>query len=444
MSSLDELKQQFTLVTKRIIKQNLTRNINKHREYIRDLVSAYNNIIGFVNALYFPALSEHEKQEYKRQLSYFRDRFQECLSRLGIEAELASNLLSVYEVEPFLALLDELNKSNQNASYYNTASDTENSNTDSSDSETPSTSKNTNSKQKKGETKNNNVVKMPDAMTIPEFMRLSAQTINKNYSGDPIALDAFIDSIELLELAATDNLKPTLIRFVLAKLEGRARESVPQNCNDINIIKEALRDKIKPDSSKVIAGRMMALRMDQKKMQDFSQQAEELSEAFRRSLIGEGITQDKASEMAIDKAIDMCRASARSDLVKSVLASSQFKDTKEVIAKLIVETATDTTERQILAYQKHNNNRSKQNYRGNSRNYNNNHNNRNNNNQNNNNNYRGRGRGRGRGRYNNNRNNNYRNNYNNNNNNASVRYVETDQEQISLGFHNTTQQQTNT
>lgn len=396
--------------------------------------------------LYIPALPEIEKAEYRRQLNYFRDRFHECLSRLGIEAELAPNLLSVYQVEPFLALLDELNKSSHNASQYDTASDTDNSNTDNSDGETSGTGQNNILRQKRVATKNINE-NMANEMTIPEFMRLAAQTINRNYNGDPISLGAFIDSIELLELVVTENLKPTFARFVVSKLDGRAREVIPQDCNDINIIKRALKDRIKPDSSKVIAGRMMALRMDQKKMQDFSQQAEELSEAFRRSLIGEGLTQEKANEMAVDKAIDMCRASARSDLVKSVLASSQFKDTKEVIAKLKVETATDTTEKQVLAYQKYNNNnRSKQNYRGNSRGYNNsnNQNNRNNNNQNNNNNYRGRGGGRGRGRYKNNRDN-YRNNYQNNyNNNANVRYVETNQEQMSLGFHNGTQQQTNT
>lgn len=92
MSSFEELKQQFTLITKRIIKEKLTKNIQKHKEYIKDLVPAYNNIVKFVVAQFVPALGEPEKQQYKKQLTYFRSRFQECLGRLNIEAELATNL----------------------------------------------------------------------------------------------------------------------------------------------------------------------------------------------------------------------------------------------------------------------------------------------------------------------------------------------------------------
>lgn len=101
---------------------------------------------------------------------------------------------------------------------------------------------------------------------------------------------------------------------------------------------------------------MVALKMDNKQTQDFVTQAEELADAFRRSLISEGITQEKANEMAIDKTVEMCRASAKSGVVKSILGAATFTNTKEVIAKLITETATDTSEKQVYAYQKFNKN----------------------------------------------------------------------------------------
>lgn len=56
--------------------------------------------------------------------------------------------------------------------------------------------------------------------------------------------------------------------------------------------------------------------------------------------------------------------SAKTDLVRSVIAATKFNDPKEVIAKLITEQATNETERQILACQKYQGNKY-QNNRGN-------------------------------------------------------------------------------
>lgn len=98
--------------------------------------------------------------------------------------------------------------------------------------------------------------------------------------------------------------------------------------------------------------------------------------------------------MAVDKTVDTCRKNARTDLVRSVLASTSFQDPKEVIAKFLTET-TLSSEHQVMHYEKFNN------YRGNSNN-------------------RGSYRGRNRGRYKNNYNfsNSNQNNYNYNNKNG--------------------------
>lgn len=48
----------------------------------------------------------------------------------------------------------------------------------------------------------------------------------------------------------------------------------------------------------------------------------------------------------------MCRYSARSALVKSVLASAQFNEPKEVLAKFITEVNAESTEAQVLAFQR--------------------------------------------------------------------------------------------
>jgi hypothetical protein len=183
-----------------------------------------------------------------------------------------------------------------------------------------------------------------------DFLRLAAQTINKNYSGDPLALDSFINSVQLLETIVTNDNKDLLKQYIITKLEGKALEAVPNNPETIEIIKNALKQNIRPDNSKVIEGRMLALKHDNMTNQDFAKTAEDLADALRRTLIVEGISQAKANEMAIDRTVEMCRSTTRSNLVKSVLASSHFSDAKNVIAKFLVETNTDVKEKQILAY----------------------------------------------------------------------------------------------
>ncbi|XP_036345680.1 skp1-protein-hydroxyproline N-acetylglucosaminyltransferase-like [Rhagoletis pomonella] len=62
------------------------------------------------------------------------------------------------------------------------------------------------------------------------------------------------------------------------------------------------------------------------------------------------MTQAKAHEMAVEQTINVCRLNSRSDMVKSILASSTFSDSKDVVAKMIVEHDNIIKERQVLAF----------------------------------------------------------------------------------------------
>lgn len=259
-----------------------------------------------------------------------------------------------------------------------------------------------------------------------EFLNLCARTIHATYSGDPIGLTPFVNAIELLEsIDETNQHTDTLKIFIMTKLQGVALESVPQNPATIAIIKDSLRANIKADNSKVIAGKMLALRADRTNFGEYAKKVEQLGESLKRSLILEGIPSEKANEFTIDKTIELCRSNTSSALVKSVLASTKFDNYKAVVAKFIIESRTDTTERQVLSMRQGTRGNFNQNNRGNYRhgqynNRNNNQNGRNNNNQHNNNqnnrnnNYCGRFNNnyRGRGGHNN------RNNHRNNNNNV--------------------------
>lgn len=47
--------------------------------------------------------------------------------------------------------------------------------------------------------------------------------IRDNYNGDPLALDFFIDKVNLIKELTDENLNPTLVSFVKLKLQGKAR-----------------------------------------------------------------------------------------------------------------------------------------------------------------------------------------------------------------------------
>lgn len=182
-----------------------------------------------------------------------------------------------------------------------------------------------------------------------EFLKL-ASSIIKPFCGEPNNLQAFLNSVELVATLTTPNSSNLLFQFVKTRLEGKALECIPSNAATLDDIKTSLKVKIKPESSEVVESRLLALRTDRKNLQDFTAEAEELAEKLKRSLIMEGVTDTKAEDMVTKKMVETCRKSARSDLVKSVLASGNFNSHKEVLAKFVVEIADELKDRQVLAY----------------------------------------------------------------------------------------------
>lgn len=272
---------------------------------------------------------------------------------------------------------------------------------------------------------NNNISNMadPPAQTRAEFIAIAHRMINYKFDGDPLALDSFIDAIELLEELCAETNKPTFVKFLMTRLEGLAREAIIERPTDTTEIIEQLRASIKTESSKVIEGRILALRADKTNLTKFAERAEELAEQYRRSLCDEGFSKAKAKEISIEKTVELCRKSARNDTVKAVIAAAKFSEPKEVIAKMIVEINNLKQDKGTAQYthkygnqNKNGNNFSNNRYpkQNNNRNHNNNSNNNRNGNrsgsQNNNNNYR-------QNYHNNNNNNNNRNGHNNYSNN---------------------------
>ena len=457
------LKNDFVKQTKLVLKQNISTNPVKLKEYKQKIINAYNEYIEYL-APYFEHFDSTNREDLTNEINAQRDKLKRCYEALHIEKELPSQLLDsvdINELETFSSDSDSnLNEPSKKVDGEKTEVFEKlinpNNLTEQLTSTLPSNStvndqleanrNNPNTLVSGSNDDSNNLIDINSSFqrnsqtnnTIMEqsaFISLCAKQLHNTYSGDPLELNAFINSIKLLKTLGPTHLE-ILKTFVLTKLGGKALESVPTDPADVDAIIDALRANIKPDNSKVVEGKMMALKLDNAKTSEFTKEAEKLAEALQRSLIVEGIPQAKAKSMAVEKTVEMCRQTAKSNLVRSVLASTSFTDPQEVVAKFVIESATDLKEKQIFKFSQQQNsnrggNRNNNNFRGRG----NQRNNQNRNfNQNNgqqwNNNFRGnrRGRGRGRGRYNN-FGNNYGNNFNQNDR-FSVRVANSENSQV--------------
>lgn len=191
---------------------------------------------------------------------------------------------------------------------------------------------------------NTQTSKMPQ--TIDDFMKYTQSILNYQYKGDPLDLNGFISDAKLLySLAKTEESKEFCLTYIKNRVRGRAEEYIPEGCNSVEALLSALKNKIKPESSAIVEGKILSLRLQKNDYTKFAQDAEKLSEAFRRALIVEGITKAKAEEMTVNKTVDLCISSTKLDRVKTVLEATKFDSPADVIAKFV--TQSDKVRREL-------------------------------------------------------------------------------------------------
>lgn len=321
---MNEEIAKFTLVSKRILKTELSTVSATLVRYKEEIITAYAVFVTYCHEVYNDLTDSDTKakQAILENLNHIANKFEECLIKLKCRYNLSECLFEFPTIEDVKIIGIEVDEQQQP--------------------ETPNI-------ELQPEIAANNSIAM--ALSTPEFLKLSASSINYKFSGDPLGLPSFIDSINLLQsLATTAALQTFLVSFVKTKLDGKAREYIDDTHTTIELIIASLRANIKPDNSKVVEGRMLALRLTHTTQDEFAKKVEELSESFRRSLIIEGISAAKATEMSIEKTIDLCRSQTKNEIVKSVLESSTFTSSKDVVAKLLTQSEKARKEHQILTY----------------------------------------------------------------------------------------------
>lgn len=323
--------------------------MNLREEYKKCLIQTYNDYIDHINVL-IPELNTDEKLDIHEKFVAQYLKLKESFSILKLNYEFSTNLLLTIDINKVTAEIETSTPDNNSDSNIKTNQDISNTK-DSSTEQNQSTATanlalasashsqipSLHNSDSDDNSSTDTVIDSTMAQTPKDFITMAHHMINYRYDGDPLALNSFLDAISLLEELVEEANQNIFLKFIMTRLEGKARELIADDAKTVKDIVDALKAGIKTESSKVIEGRILALRADKSSLVKFAEQAEKLAEQFNRSLCVEGFSKEKAKEITIQKTVEMCRKSSRNDTVKAVLAASTFTEPKEVIAKMIVE-----------------------------------------------------------------------------------------------------------
>lgn len=176
--TLQELYGEFVKVTKCVLKEKISENPEKLKEYRVKLIEANNKLVEYVNVNYY-LRNRTDQATYDQCLEETRVKLVRCFEKLKCECELG-NLTDLIDFEtirePQLQFEKDLGSATGGADELEEFLSEES---------------------KQGEQKvNTTSTKMAgNALSSVDFWRLAATHLNKNYSGDPLGLRSFIDSM---------------------------------------------------------------------------------------------------------------------------------------------------------------------------------------------------------------------------------------------------------
>lgn len=295
---------------------------NPSIDQFETVIDSYNAIISYA-VLDYERKKEATREFIQSTIGVNRITLQRCFGKLNLPIILPGKLLSTIHYLP-----QQKDNSNANQSSVPHAK--------SDDSDPNSAAKDNSKSIPAGNSEKNNTHTM--AQTVDTFLKSASNIINYKFNGDPLKVNGFIADAKLVaSLAQNEDTKQFCLTFVKSRLEGRAEESIPDDCDSVEKLTKALKEKLKPDNSNIIEGKILALRLQKSDYSKFAEEAEKLGEALRRSLIVEGLTKQKSEEMTIRRMVELCRKTAKADVVKSVLESTKYDSAADVIATFITQ-----------------------------------------------------------------------------------------------------------
>lgn len=341
---IKKLKENFNTVWKRIepyeSRRPLPKEESKITEYRADIVDKYNDLLSYITDGY-SELSEVQKETLDKVIKTSLLKLKRAFEILKVKYKFTEDIFVQINANE-ISYESVLYASEKTATVSNTSASTSTQRAHESDTDIDEAIDNSFNGNTTRESENSsdsddsdNDETMPQ--TKESFLKFAASIVNYKYGGEPAKREGFIADIVLIEGVAEQDQKGTCFDFVKTRMEGKALESVPDEARTVKDIIDALRKDIKNEPSEVIESRFAALRLDKGNYAKFTELTEKQAEAYRRSLVNEGISKTKAQQMAVKRTVELCRKTARSEIVKAVLSSSKFETPAEVLAKFVTE-----------------------------------------------------------------------------------------------------------
>lgn len=274
----NEVSGNFEKVAKRILifKTDKNRKVPTDKEkvlkYKTDIVEAYNNFIEFI-ARVFESQNTKTKEALHRDFdNVHKPKLLECLKVLKLTAQVPRNFLSLdintivdvntSQTSETAKQITEIATSSATQDIAETLADIEN---ETNSIELPG-DPTVDSKQlspTKLTDQNNGT---PRDSTMPQskqdFLKMAASVLNYKYDADPLRLESFLADVEIVEAMAEAEQNDFCLKFIKAKLDQKALEHLPEEIKAVKDITDALRNGIKVESSEVVEGKMLALRVN--------------------------------------------------------------------------------------------------------------------------------------------------------------------------------------
>lgn len=395
-------KDKFHNVAKRILKKDLSTNVETLATYKVDIVKAYNDFIDYATLQIIQLTKSNEdlKETFITATFATRQKFIKCLKNLNLTYQFGTKPFERVEISK---LIEQLNESDI-----------------SSEEEFDIPPEN------------------PPEMAAPtqiEFISAYTKLIPP-FDGDLDKKQAFLDALELIRLNVGAH-NDVAVSMIKSKLTKKARTCLQASDNTVQLIINRITTEIKGESSDSIVAKIHNIKQKDKSANKYVKEIEDLAELLKTAFISEGVPPQLAEKYSTQQSVIAMKHNASNEKVKLVMEAGKFDNLNEAVAKFVGTNNETPSQSSVMFmsqqrsygrfnrrnnYQNQNSYRNFNQYRGNGFRGNNNRGNGNryqNNSQNYNNSYRGNYRGNRRGNYGSN---NY--NINNSSDRERVRYVE--------------------
>lgn len=179
-----------------------------------------------------------------------------------------------------------------------------------------------------------------------------ATSIVQTYDGSADALEAFIDSANLLDELTDAANKTTAIKFLRTRLTGKARLGLANNYNSIanliNDVKQRCEVKTSPEA---LMAKLNAIK--EKDCDKLCEEVDSLTNKLSSLYMADNIPPDVALKMATKAGVDALTKKINNHDTKIILKAGSFSTIQQAIQKVRENTTTDA-QPQILSYRTNN------------------------------------------------------------------------------------------